>query len=159
MEVCYEMIAATLKSDTKKLTVQGVVILTRYDQISKQLDFLVRQDNTIWMFKICGSQSFRHSQVASLFWVSFLIHKTRGKSNTFPDWRHYGYNGGREKISLTTGTTWRTHRTRLNDKSVITSFFQLPKVSCMIISENLHTNMLRFLQMSLIVKILVSQTK
>lgn len=79
------MIAATLKSDTKKLTVQGVLILTRYDRISKQLDFLVTQNNTICMFKICGSQPFRHSQVASLFWVSFLIHKMRGKSNTFPD--------------------------------------------------------------------------
>lgn len=79
------MIAATLKSDTKKLIVQGVVILTRYDQLSKQLDFLVTQDNTIWMFKICGSQPFGCSQVACLFWASFFIHKMRGKSNTFPD--------------------------------------------------------------------------
>ena len=79
------MIAATLKSDTKKLIVQGVVILTRYDQLSQQLDFLVTQDNTSWMFKICGSQPFGRSQVACLFWASFLIRKMRGKSNPFPD--------------------------------------------------------------------------
>lgn len=132
MEVCYEMVAATLKSDTMKVIVQGVVILTRYDQLSKQLDFLVTQDNTIWMFKICGSQPFRHSQVACLFWASFLIHKMKGKGNPFPDWRHYDYSGQREKIPFTTGTTWRTHRTHLNDRSVTTSFFQLPKVSWMI---------------------------